>query len=269
MTWHRTALAALALVAAAGVFAADAPKPEAKGHDRLDAMAAKLGLNDQQKDQIREIHKDYGHKLADAEHQLWTLHHEEHEAMGKVLTDEQRAKVPGLLKAARDKDLQKMAGELGITDEQKKELEPILEEHEKKFHELAAKGEGAREQYHQQRHEFHEAIAKVLTNEQREKLPGVLREEYHQWRDPVARRGHLKALADELGLSAEQRTQVEKIHKEYDEKTTEPASQLKQLRKDEHAAVDKVLTDEQRAKVQKWRQEREAGEKKPAANEKN
>ena len=83
MMWNRSALAALALAAAAGVFAADAPKPaadapkpatdapkpEARGHDRLDAMAARLGLNDQQKDQIRKVHEDYGHKFADAEHQ--------------------------------------------------------------------------------------------------------------------------------------------------------------------------------------------------------
>jgi len=264
MTWQRTALAALTLTAAAAVFAADAPKAEpAKGghHDRLDAMAAKLGLSDQQKDEIRKVHEDFGHKVADAEHQLWTLHHEEHEAIGKVLNDEQRAKVPAALKEMRDKEVAKVEGELGVTDEQKKKLEPILEEHEKKFRELAAQGAEGREAFHHQRHEFHQAIAKELPDEQRAKLPGVLREEYHQWRDPATRREHLKALADELGLSKDQREKIKTIHQEFDEKTKGPAGQVKQLREEEHAAVDKVLTAEQRTKVQELRKEREAGEK--------
>lgn len=83
---------ALVVLAAGGRLVGDEPKaePSAHRHDRLDAMAAKLGLSDEQKDQIRKVHADYDQKLADAEHQLWTLHHEEREAMSKVLTDEQR-----------------------------------------------------------------------------------------------------------------------------------------------------------------------------------
>jgi Spy/CpxP family protein refolding chaperone len=259
------AFSALAIVAAAGVFAADPPKTEpGKGHDRLDVMAAKLGLSDQQKDEIRKVHADFEQKEAAVEHQLWTMRHEEREAIGKVLTDEQRAKVPGLLKAAREKEVQKVEGELGVTDEQKKKLEPILEEYEKKFHELAAKGEAGREAFHKERHEFRQAIAKELTDEQRLKLPGVLREEYHQWRDPAARREHLKALADQLGLDDKQREEIKKIHAEFDQKDEPLTAQLKQLHTDEHAAVDKVLTDDQRQKLQEWRKEREAAAKKPA-----
>ena len=92
MMWHRMAVTALAMaaLAAGGWLAADEPKAApAKGHDRLDAMAAQLGLNDQQKEEIRKVHTDFEPKLADAEHHLWTLHHEEHEAMSKVLNDEQ------------------------------------------------------------------------------------------------------------------------------------------------------------------------------------
>jgi Spy/CpxP family protein refolding chaperone len=263
MLWHRMAFSALAILAAAAVFAADPPKTEPPGKGgRLDVMAAKLGLSDQQKDDIRKIHADIEQKEAGVEHQLWTMRHEEREAVGKVLTDEQRAKVPGLMKAARKKEVQKVEGELGATDDQKKKLEPVLEEYEQKFHELAAKSEAGREAFHKERHEFHQAIAKELTDEQRAKLPGVLREEYHQWRDPAARREHLKALADQLGLDDKQREEIKKIHAEFDQKDEPLTAQLKQLHQEEHAAVGKVLTDEQRQKVQEWRKEREAAAKK-------
>jgi len=264
MLWHRLAFSAFAIVAAAGVFAADPPKTEPGKGDRLDVMAAKLGLSDQQKTEIRKAHGDFEKEEVAVEQQLWTLRHEEHEAINKVLTDEQRAKVPGLLKAAREKEVQKVEGELGVTDEQKKKIEPILEEYEPKFHELAAKGEASREEFRKERHEFHEAIAKELTDEQRLKLPGVLREEYHQWRDPAAHREHLKALADQLGLDDKQREEVKKIHADFDKKDEPLMAVVKQLREDERAATDKVLNDEQRQKVQEWRKEREAASKKPA-----
>ena len=261
-----TALAILAL-AAGGSLVADAPKPAeqpAKGHDRLDAMAAKLGLNDQQKEQIRAIHTDFDKKTADLEHQLWTLHHDEHQAMSKVLTDDQRGKLPGILQAARNKELDEIATRLGLTDDQKKKLEAVREEHEKKFQELAAKGEEGRVQFHELRHVFHEAIGKELTDDQRAKLPGILREEYTEWRDPEKRREHLKAVGDELGLNDDQRGQLKKIHEDFDQKTKEPLAQLKQAREDEHAAVNKILTDDQRQKLEALRKERESGEKKPA-----
>lgn len=269
MVWRRMAVTAFAIVAlaAGGRLAADEPAktaPPAKGHDRLDAMAAKLGLNDQQKEEIRKIHTDFDQKLSDAEHQVWTLHHDEREAMNKLLTDEQRAKMPMVLKAARDKELQEIAGKLGLTDDQKKKLEAVREDHEQKFHEAAAQqGDEGRRQYRDLRRVFYEAIGKELTDDQRAKLPGVLREEYQEWRDPATRREHLKAVADELGLTTEQRESLKKIHAEFDQKTEKPMADLKQMRQDERAAVDKVLTDEQRATVQKLRQEREAGEKKP------
>jgi len=260
---------ALAIVALAtwGMLAADEPKkpePAAKPHDRLEAMAARLGLNDQQKEEIRAIHTDFDKKSADIEHKLGTLHHEEHEAMSKVLTDDQRAKLPGLLKAARDKELDEMAGKLGLKDEQKKKLEAVLDEHEKQFRELAAKGDEGREAFREVRRLFYEAIGKELTDDQRAKLPGLLREEYSEWRDPAKRRGHLRAIGDELGLNDAQREQLKAIHEDFDKKTAEPMAQLKKTREDERAAVDKVLTDDQRKKLEELRKEREAGEKKPS-----
>lgn len=273
MLWHRMAVTALAILALAvgGRLVADEPKaePPGKGHDRLEAMAAKLGLNDQQKEEIKKIHTDFDQKSSDIEHQLFALHHEEHEAMGKVLTDDQRAKLPGLLKAMRDKELEKIAGEIGLNADQTKKLETVREDRETKFHEVAGQqGDEARARFRELRHELFEAIGKELTAEQKEKLPGVLREEYHQWRDPVSRREHLKALGDELGLNDDQKGQIKKIHGDFDQKTEPLTAQLKETRQAEHAAVDKVLTDDQRTKLAELRKAREAGEKKPADTEK-
>jgi len=259
MLWHRMAFSALALVAAAGVFAADPPKAEpGKGHSRLDVMAAKLGLSDQQKDEIGKIHTDFDHQQAAVEHQIWTKRHEEHEAIDKVLTKEQHAKAQDLMKAARAKEVEKVESELKVTEEQKKKIEPILEEFEQKFHEAIAKGEAGREDFHKTRHEFHEAIAKELTDEQRLALPGVMREEYHQWRDPAARREQLKALADQLGLEEKQRDEIKKIHEQFDKDDEPLTAQHKQLHEAERAAVDKVLNDDQRKALQAWEKERAA-----------
>jgi len=261
-----TAFAILAL-AVGGRLVADDPKaePPGKGHDRLEAMAAKLGLNDKQKEEIKTIHTDFDKKAGDMEHQLFALHHEEHEAMSKVLTDDQRAKLPGLLKAMRDKELEKIAGELGLNADQTKKLEAVREEHETKFHEVAGQqGDEARARFHQLRHELFEAIGKELTAEQKEKLPGILREEYHQWRDPVARREHLKAIGGELGLNDDQKEQIKKIHKEYDQKAEPLTIRIKQVHEDEHTAVNEVLTPDQRTKLADLRKARESGEKKPS-----
>jgi len=268
MMWHRMAVTALAMaaVAAGGWLVADEPKSEpAQGQgrrDRLDAMAAKLGLNDQQKQEITKVFEDYRPKLADAEHKVWALHHEEHEAMSKVLDDKQRAELPKLLKAARDKELDEIATKLGLSADEKAKVEKVREEHEAKFHEAAAQaGDQGRTMYRELRRDFHEALGKELTAEQREKLPGVLREEFRDFRDPEKRREHLKAIGDELGLSAEQKDKMKQLHEEYDAKAKPLVEELHQVRHEEHEAVDKILTADQRTKLEELRKERESGEK--------
>jgi len=270
MVWHRMVGTALVVAALAlGLrLAADEPKkpdPAAKPQSRLEAMAARLGLDDKQKEEITKVHTDFEKKLGDLEHQLGVLRHNEHEAMSKVLTDEQRAKLPAALKAARDKDLEAMAAKLGLTTEQKTKLETVLDEHEKKFLELAAKGDEGRAAFHEVRHAFHEAIGKELTQAQREMLPGLLREEYREWREPETRRAHLKAIGDELGLKDEQKAQLKTIHEDFDKQTKEPLAQLKQTREDEHKAVMNVLTPDQQTKLEQFRKEREEANKKPPA----
>src|SRR5580704_5516565 len=93
------AVAGLVLAANGGRFLAGEKGEPAKKHDHLEKLAAKLKLSDKQKEEIRKIHTDFDAKADPLEHQIWALHHEEHEAMKKVLTTEQRAKAPAAIKA--------------------------------------------------------------------------------------------------------------------------------------------------------------------------
>jgi Spy/CpxP family protein refolding chaperone len=261
------AAALLALAAGTGQFTADEPKGDAdKRHDRLGALASKLGLSDQQKEELRKIHTDCDKEADPIEHQLWSLCHQEYQAMRQVLTEEQRNRVPELLKAMRDKELQKIGTELGLNEDQKQRIEKIREEYEKKFHDLAAekeKGEKVHKEFRHLRHEFIGAISPVLTDEQRGRLPVLMREEHRYWHNPAVRREHLRALADKLGVSAEQKEQLQRIQSEYEPKVEKLASQLKQMHQQQHAAMEKVLTPDQRTKFQELFKNRVHREDKP------
>lgn len=263
MMWNRLGVMALTLLAlaAGGQLVAEEKGQPGRRHDRLEALASKLGLSDQQKEEIRKIHADYDKKMDPLEEQLWALHHAEHEAMSKVLTEDQRAKLPEVMKEVMHKELDKMADKLGLTEAQKQKVEKIHEMYAKKFRDLAAqKGENARHKFHELRSEAMATVGKDLNDEQRARLHSVMREEFHRMHDPAVRREHLKAFADKLGLSAEQKEQVQKVHNEYEQKIEKLAEQLKQLHKDEHAAVEKVLTEEQRTKLRELLKSRGRGE---------
>jgi len=245
-------VAVLALAATGGRFLADDKSESAKKHDHLERLAVKLGLDDKQKEAIRKIHTDFDVMADPVEHQIWALHHEEHTAMHKVLTDEQRAKAPAALKALADQEFAKASAELKLSDEQKAKIDKIRAEYEPKFHELASgkeKGEKAHKQFGELRHKMVSAIRAELTDEQRDKLPAFVREEHRFWRNAESRREMYKALGDKLGVSAEQKAQFRKLHDEYDPKIKALHAELKKMHQDEMASIEKVLTEEQKAKM--------------------
>jgi Spy/CpxP family protein refolding chaperone len=61
-------------------------------HEHLKEVFDKLDLSADQKDQVKRIHAEYDPKIKAEHEELRKLHHEEHEAMEKVLTDAQRTK---------------------------------------------------------------------------------------------------------------------------------------------------------------------------------
>jgi len=267
--WAVLTVATLTLATGAGRLAAEEPKADTKKHDRVEMLASRLGLDDKQKEQIRKIHEDYDKKSDPVEHQLWALHHEEHEAVHKLLSDDQRTKLAAALKEMRDKEFDTLADKLGLSADQKKKIGKIREEYETKFHDLHAmkeKGEHVHKQFRELRHQFLEAVRPELTDDQRAKLPVLMREEHHHWRNPATRHEHMKAVFDKLDLSADQKEKIKKLHEDFEPKIKEDATQLKQLHHDEHDAMEKVLTDEQRTKWQEIRKlhrlEEKPGDKK-------
>src|SRR5262249_10368924 len=71
-----------------------------------------------------------------------------------------------------------------------------------------------------------------------------------------AQPGALDALAEKLDLTAGQKKQFQAVAADYGPKIDRAGKQLLELRQEERAAMEKVLTEEQRAK---WREMRKAG----------
>jgi len=268
MRWQRLGVAAVAVLLLAGrswLAAADQPaaKAHAKGHDWLDALGAKLGLSDQQKEQIRKIHADYRHKEGKLEAQLHQQHHEEWQAAGKVLTDPQRAKAHQLFKAAMEKELDKMENELGLSSDQKEKIQKIRADYDPKIEKLKGQqGDKTHAQIHDLRHKELAAMHDVLTKTQQARVPRLMRKEFHAWRNPADVHARMKAFEDKLGLSQEQRDQLEKIHAQHQQEVQSLEAKLKDLHHRQHQAVEDVLTPEQRTQLHELHKAHE-GSKQP------
>jgi len=254
MASHRllvTALTALALAAGTAALAREDTKKTGGGERELmAAWASKLGLSDQQQQQIHKVCEQYAERAEPVEEQLWKLSHEEFDAVKNVLTPEQREKLPEVIKAEMTREMRKVGDRLGLSEEQRRKIASIREEYEPKFREVCTQSsDSARKKMRELRAQFFADIRPVLTEEQRAKIPGVLREEFQQWRDPMARGERLEQVADQLGVTSDQKSQIQKIAAEYRPKVERLASQLKETFQEERASIEKVLTDEQRTKA--------------------
>jgi|SRR5579862_306791 len=223
-------------------------QPPGVRQERLDAFTAKLNLNEQQKTELRNICTSFDEKAKSLDHQLWSLCDQERAALLKVLNDEQRSKVPQVFKEARKIERDKIATRLGLSADEKQRIEQVCEKFEPKFHEIA-KQQGGQEQMHQLRQEVFAAIRGELNEQQRAKLPGILREEFLEWHDPVTQSEHMQAIADKLQLSADQQQNVRQILSDFNQKLEQPRAQLRQLCQEELTAVERVLNEEQRSKL--------------------
>jgi Spy/CpxP family protein refolding chaperone len=83
-----------AMLLAAGATRGDDRKESApRGRGALPANWSKLGLSDEQKQQIHSIQAEYSAKIDDLRQQMRKLEKEERAEMAKVLTDAQRARL--------------------------------------------------------------------------------------------------------------------------------------------------------------------------------
>jgi len=256
MVGHRfavTAFTILALAAGGGRMVAQEERSTSEGtrFDRLEGLAAKLNLNDQQKQEVSKIQADFDKKAEPVQQRLWNLHQQEHAAMCKVLTEDQRTKLKDVLKAAWETEAQKVAAKLNLNDDQKQRMQKIREEYGPKFCALLEKqGEDTFKEFRELRSKAHREMHQVLSAEQRARMPAIMHEEFHKWHDAAARSEKLKIVADKLGVNNEQREQLQKIMTDYNRQMEQPTAQFKQMHRDEHAAIEKVLTPEQRAKFE-------------------
>jgi Spy/CpxP family protein refolding chaperone len=249
MVWQRLALTAFTILAlASGGLLADQP---GKKPDRLEAVATKLKLTDAQKQQVKDIYADFDKKAEPLVRQLCMRHHEQWDAMVKVLTEEQRKKLPEVIKKEVAKEFQAISQKLNLTGEQQQKIGKLRAEFWQKFQGLPnQKGEHICREY---RELWMDAVAagnEMLTPDQRAKLPAIRRQDFDEHHDFTLRPDHVKEIGDQLGLSAEQRKRIEKICTAYDKKAEQPRAQLKQLCKEKSAAIEKVLTADQRAKLE-------------------
>lgn len=256
------AFAFLALAGASRSLAADAPRNENFKSAWLNALANKLGLKEQQQEAIRKSHEEFDKKAGQLEHQLWAQCNAEREAVRQVLNEEQRAKFNEGIRAMRHKELDVISAKLALNAEQRQQIGQVCDQFEKKFEELAANnqnnpnnqnGENAHERFCQLRDQFIEAIRPQLNAEQQAKLPFLIHEEHRRWRDPAVRREHLQAVVNTLGVNDQQKGQIERINAAHEKQITTISNNLAQVRKDEHEAIDKVLTAEQREKMREMR----------------
>ncbi len=258
------ALTAVALLVGGSLLYAEGARCEkGKASARCEALAAKLNLTDKQKEEFHKIHTEFHTKAAPLKKQLWAMHHEQFQAIKKVLTDEQRAKLPEFMKSEWDKRWQEMSGKLNLTEEQKQKIDKVRAEFREKFQQLATNNsEKSPAKFHELRHEAFKAITAQLTPEQRSKFWSAFREERHHWHNSTAQAKEHNAFAEKLGLSADQKKQIDQVCTEFSKKREEAVKQLKQLRQEEHTAMAKVLTAEQHLKLNELRKEHPKSEKK-------
>jgi Spy/CpxP family protein refolding chaperone len=274
MVWQRLAVMAftiLALAAGSRLTAQQKEKqPPGKESDRLDALARKLNLSDSQKQQVRQIYADFDKKADPLIRQLCKQRDEAWQALQNVLNEAQKAKLKDVLKAQGAKELQSIAQKLNLSEEQKAKVEKIRKDFWKKFLDLSIQKPANMAQKYRELHmEVVTAGREVLTPEQCTKLHAIQKQDFDEWHDYIYRQDHLKALGEQLGLSAAQLKQLQEGCASCEKKLEQPKAQLKQLCKDECAALEKVLNAEQRARFHEvfpfhfLAAEQPAAEKKP------
>ena len=235
--------------------------------DRLQAVDDKLGLTDEQTRKIREAHAAYANKYQALRAQRQDLLQSELQALGQVLTPEQREIAKGFVA-----DLKEAAG-----SREWPEIRPIRETLADRLQAAADKLDLTREQttkireahapfaekYRVQRAEQHElvqaefkTISELLTPEQREKVRSFI--EARMVHAPVAQSiaERLRAEADHLGLTTEQREKIRETHRGFVEKYHALNDERQALLQDEHKALCATLTPEQREKVQSFFEDR-------------
>ncbi|MCI0358513.1 MAG: Spy/CpxP family protein refolding chaperone [Planctomycetaceae bacterium] len=233
--------------------------------ERAQSAAEKLGLTSEQRQQIIQALSDQATRHALLRARCRDACENEFKAVAAVLTPEQRLKAREqiedrivLAAAARSvaDRLDAAADKLNLSPDQRQQIA-------KAHSQFAGKYQALRSERLELMQEELKAMAAILTPEQREKVKDFCEdrvvlievsatgatadEAVKALRETISER--LEAVADKLGLSADQRTQIRGVHASFAEKFKAQRDERKALREEELKALGAVLRPEQQDKV--------------------
>jgi Spy/CpxP family protein refolding chaperone len=228
--------------------------------ERLEAVADKLGVTDEQKTKIRAAHAAYAEKCEKCRTQRRELLQAELQALGEVLTPEQRETAKGYVEEFKAAPASQAWPEIcpireTVADRIHAAIEKISLTPEQRTKIREAHSPFA-EKYHAQRAERLQliqdelkSVSEVLTPEQREKFRGLIeaRTAHSPVTHSVAKRMH--ALAEHLGINSDQLTKIRETHRGFMAQYDALNDDRDQLLQEELKAVSVMLTPEQREKV--------------------
>jgi hypothetical protein len=217
----------------------------------LNAFASRLGLTPAQKEQAAKIHSEFEQKAAPVCEKIWMIYCDHRQAVLQILSAEQRRELPQVVKSEQAKMLQTLSTKLGLNDQQMKEAEKICHENTEKIQELADHRDAkSSEKFLELKRANLEAFCKILTDDQRIKLPALVQEELVSGRTPSVKSEIHNMMVEKLKLNTDQTQRLDKVCEDFSAKMDREKEQLHQLWKEKIAAVEKILTPDQRKKFQ-------------------
>jgi Spy/CpxP family protein refolding chaperone len=239
--------------------------------ERIQSAAENLALTAEQRQKIRELHGPFAEKYRANRDARRDLVEAELKAIAADLSPEQREKarqyVEGRMAHAAvaqsvAERLRTAAEKLGLTDEQRNK---IRETHATFVDKYRAAGRERRALLHDEL----KAISEQLTSDQRDRVKDFCEDRVvvvgieidpndpdaiAELRETIADR--LRAVADKLGLTEEQRNKIREAHAAFMEKYEAQKTQRRDLRREELKALGAVLTPEQLEKVKSYIEDR-------------
>jgi Spy/CpxP family protein refolding chaperone len=239
--------------------------------ERVQAAAEKIALTAEQRQKIREMHAPFAEKYRANRAERRNLVEAEIKAITDEFTPEQREKARRYIEGRMvhsaavqsvAERLRTAADKLGLTEEQRSKIRETHATFVDKYRALAAERRALL-------HDEFKAIGEQLTSDQRDRVQHFCEDRVvvvgpeidpddpdaiGQLRETIADR--LRAVADKLGLTDEQRSKIRETHAACAEKYEAQRNQRRDLRRDELKAMGAVLTPEQLEKVKSYIEDR-------------
>ena len=236
--------------------------------ERAQSAAEKLGLTSEQRKQMIQTLAGHAERHAALRARCREACEKEFQAAAAVLTPEQRLKardqfedrivVAAAARSVADR-IDAVADKLGLSADQRQQIA-------KAHAQFAGKYQALRSERRELMQEELKTVAAILTPEQREKVKDFCEdrvviidvtasgatadEAVKALRETVSER--LEAVADKLGLSADQRTQIRGVHTTFADKFKAQREERKTLRQEELKALGAILTPAQRENAKEF-----------------